>query len=147
MDKSFSEIIKVGEILEECLTNGSIISLESLQTTNKASQSGGTAEHKKKKEMGTAMATQPSESILSYQTPPDPPTPTPYPTSPYPLQPPMPYRGYYTKRLLHIKCTHNSKALPILYTMPNPLKFKHPNLLVKQTTNSNPNLKRYNAHI
>lgn len=45
MDKSFSKIIKVREMWEEYLMNGSIISLEFLKT----SQSGGTLENKKKK--------------------------------------------------------------------------------------------------
>lgn len=42
LDKRFAEIIKVEKILEEYLRNRSITGLESLEATNKSSQSGGT---------------------------------------------------------------------------------------------------------
>lgn len=113
IDKTFIEIIKVGEILEECLKNGRIIRLESLQATNKTSHSGGTSKNKKKKEIGTVMATQLFEGGLSYQTPtlypsPYPKSQVPYLISSYPIKHQGHINPYYTKYLLHIKYTHNS---------------------------------------
>lgn len=55
MDKIFVEIIKVGEILDECLKNGSIINLEALQDTNKTLWSGKISKNKKKKKVVTVM--------------------------------------------------------------------------------------------
>lgn len=86
MDRSFPEIIKIGEIFEECLNKGSIISMDSLQTTNKVVQSGGTTKNNKKIKIGEVMIVQHSESILSYQTLVSPPscypqTPKSYPVS------------------------------------------------------------------
>lgn len=51
----FSEIIKVGKMLEEGMKNGSIIILEALQGTNKAFQSGRIYDNKKKKDVGSNM--------------------------------------------------------------------------------------------
>ncbi|XP_069145964.1 uncharacterized protein [Solanum lycopersicum] len=47
-EKSFAEIIKLGERIEEGIKNGTIINLEALQATNKALQSGGMIESRKK---------------------------------------------------------------------------------------------------
>ena len=44
-EKSFAEIIKLGERIEEGIKNGTIINLEALQATNKALQSGGMTEN------------------------------------------------------------------------------------------------------
>lgn len=59
-DKSFSEIIRIREMFEDCLKNSS---LDSQQTTQKNAQSGGALENKK-----VVMAAQPSENVSSYQT-------------------------------------------------------------------------------
>ncbi|XP_069148037.1 uncharacterized protein [Solanum lycopersicum] len=47
-EKSFDEIIKLGKRIEEGIKNGTIINLEALQATNKALQSGGMIESRKK---------------------------------------------------------------------------------------------------
>lgn len=80
MDRSFLEVVNIGKMFEECLKNGSITILDSLQTTNKVSQYGQTTENKKNKEIGAVMAAQPSKSVLSYQT-------HTLPLSPYPQTP------------------------------------------------------------
>ena len=41
--QKFSDIIKLGERIEESIKNGMITNLEALQATNKTLQSGGTS--------------------------------------------------------------------------------------------------------
>ncbi|XP_070051963.1 uncharacterized protein [Nicotiana tomentosiformis] len=63
----FSDIIKLGERIEEGIKSGMITNFEALQATNKALQSGGIS---KKKEVGTVMVAQGPKSPLTYQIPP-----------------------------------------------------------------------------
>ncbi|KAK4723775.1 hypothetical protein R3W88_026554 [Solanum pinnatisectum] len=86
-EKSFAEIIRLGERIEEGIKNGTIINLEALQATNKALQSGGMSENRKK--TGTVMMAQGTRTPYKYQasTPP----PSPYPQTPYPSAPPPTY--------------------------------------------------------
>ncbi|XP_070055819.1 uncharacterized protein [Nicotiana tomentosiformis] len=63
----FSDIIKLGERIEEGNKSGMVTNLEALQATNKALQSGGIS---KKKEVGAVMVAQGLKSPLTYQTPP-----------------------------------------------------------------------------
>ncbi|XP_049385795.1 uncharacterized protein LOC125849877 [Solanum stenotomum] len=84
--KSFAEIIKLGERIEEGIRSGTIINLEALQASNKALQSGGMAENQKK--TGSVMMAQGTRTPYKYQstTPPL----SPYPQTPYhSAQPPI----------------------------------------------------------
>ncbi|KAK4733566.1 hypothetical protein R3W88_007827 [Solanum pinnatisectum] len=91
-EKSFAEIIKLGKRIEEGIRNWTIINLEALQATNKALQSGGMSESRKK--TGTVMMAQGTRTPYKYQTTTPPPSPyhqTPYPSAPPPISPhPMP---------------------------------------------------------
>ncbi|XP_049347507.1 uncharacterized protein LOC125812061 [Solanum verrucosum] len=91
-EKSFAEIIKLGERIEEGIKNGTVINLEALQATNKALQSGGMAENRKK--TGSVMMDQGTRTPYKYQSTTPPPSPypqTPYPSAPPPISPnPMP---------------------------------------------------------
>ncbi|XP_070029896.1 uncharacterized protein [Nicotiana sylvestris] len=62
----FSDIIKLGERIEEGIKSGMVTNFEALQATNKALQSGGIS---KKKEVRAVMVTQGPKSSLTYQTP------------------------------------------------------------------------------
>ncbi|KAK4736933.1 hypothetical protein R3W88_000630 [Solanum pinnatisectum] len=87
-EKSFTEIIKLGERIEEGIRNGTIINLEALQATNKALQSSGMSENRKK--TGTVMMAQGTRTPYKYQTTTPPPSPyhqTPYPSAPPPISP------------------------------------------------------------
>ncbi|KAK4736956.1 hypothetical protein R3W88_000653 [Solanum pinnatisectum] len=86
-EKSFAEIIRLGERIEEGIRNGTIINLEALQATNKALQSGGISENRKK--TVHHMMAQGTRTPYKYQatTPP----PSPYPQTPYPSAPPPTY--------------------------------------------------------
>ncbi|XP_070036026.1 uncharacterized protein [Nicotiana tomentosiformis] len=83
----FSDIIKLGEIIEEGIKSGMVANFEALQATNKALQSGGIS---KKKEVGTVMVAQGTKSPLTYQTPP----PTNQPSPPRYQQPAIAYHTY-----------------------------------------------------
>ncbi|XP_070047263.1 uncharacterized protein [Nicotiana tomentosiformis] len=89
-NQKFSDIIKLGERIEEGIKSGMVINFEALHATNKALQSGGIS---KKKEVGAVMVAQGPRSPLTYQTPP----PT-YQLSPprYP-QPATAYHTYNTQ--------------------------------------------------
>ncbi|XP_049406209.1 uncharacterized protein LOC125869828 [Solanum stenotomum] len=91
-EKSFAEIIKLGERIEEGIKSGTIINLEALQATNKALQSGGMAENRKK--TGSVMMAQGTRTPYKYRTTTPPPSPypqTPYHSAPPPISPnPMP---------------------------------------------------------
>ncbi|XP_070036286.1 uncharacterized protein [Nicotiana tomentosiformis] len=63
----FSDIIKLGERIEEGIKSGMVTNFEALQATNKALQSGGIS---KKKEVVAVMVAQGLKSPLTYQTPP-----------------------------------------------------------------------------
>ncbi|XP_070035462.1 uncharacterized protein [Nicotiana tomentosiformis] len=63
----FSDIIKLGERIEEGIKSGMVTNFEALQATNKALQSGGIS---KKKEVGAVMVAQGPKSPLTYQIPP-----------------------------------------------------------------------------
>nr|XP_033510968.1 uncharacterized protein LOC117275758 [Nicotiana tomentosiformis] len=62
----FSDIIKLGERIEEGIKSGMVMNFEALHATNKALQSGGIS---KKKEVGDVMVAQGPKSPLTYQTP------------------------------------------------------------------------------
>ncbi|XP_070026248.1 uncharacterized protein [Nicotiana sylvestris] len=94
----FSDIIKLGERIEEGIKNGMVMNLEALQATNKALQSGGSS---KKRDVGAVMVAQRTKSPIKYQTYPMPPltyqpapnyqVPSPsYQTSPPTYQSPPP---------------------------------------------------------
>ncbi|XP_070056543.1 uncharacterized protein [Nicotiana tomentosiformis] len=61
----FSDIIKLGERIEEWTNSRMVTNFEALQATNKALQSGGIS---KKKEVGAVMVAQGPKSPLTYQT-------------------------------------------------------------------------------
>ncbi|KAK4737223.1 hypothetical protein R3W88_000920 [Solanum pinnatisectum] len=86
-EKSFAETIRLGERIEEGIRNGTIINLEALQATNKALQSSGISENRKK--TGIVMMAQGTRTPYKYQatTPP----PSSYPQTPYPSAPPPTY--------------------------------------------------------
>jgi len=86
----FSDIIKLGERIEEGIKRGMMTNFEVLQATNKALQSVGIS---KKKEVGVVIAAQGLKSPLTYQTPP--PTYQPSPTR-Y-QQPAATYHTYNTQ--------------------------------------------------
>lgn len=85
-EKTFAEIIKLGERIEEGIKDRTIISLGALQATNKALQSGGMIENREKKKAGSVMMAQVIKTPIRYQmsTPP----PPQYPASPYPIHSP-----------------------------------------------------------
>ncbi|XP_070004351.1 uncharacterized protein [Nicotiana sylvestris] len=62
--KKFSDIIKLGERIEEGIKNGMVTNLEALQATNKALQSGGSS---KKKDVNSVMVAQRNNSPMKYQ--------------------------------------------------------------------------------
>ncbi|XP_070001896.1 uncharacterized protein [Nicotiana sylvestris] len=61
--QKFSDIIKLGERIEEGIKNGMVTNLEALQATNKALQSGGTS---KKKDVNSVMVAQRNNSPMKY---------------------------------------------------------------------------------
>ncbi|XP_070014307.1 uncharacterized protein [Nicotiana sylvestris] len=76
----FSDIIKLGERIEECIKSGMVTNFEALQATNKTLQSGGVS---KKRDVG-AMMIQPSEDAevnmsvpFEFEAAPSTKTPTP----------------------------------------------------------------------
>ncbi|XP_010314424.2 uncharacterized protein [Solanum lycopersicum] len=91
--KSFAEIIKLGERIEEGIKNGTIINLEALQATKKALQSGGMNESRKK--TGSVMMAHGTRTPLRHKTINPPPSPYPqHPSAPPPLSP-QPVPIYY----------------------------------------------------
>ncbi|XP_070029997.1 uncharacterized protein [Nicotiana sylvestris] len=79
--QNFSDIIKLGERIEEGIKNGMVTNLEALQATNKALQSGGTS---KKKDVNSVMAAQRNNSPMKYQT---------HPSAPLTYQPTLNYQA------------------------------------------------------
>ncbi|XP_070004282.1 uncharacterized protein [Nicotiana sylvestris] len=63
----FSDIIKLGERIEEGIKRGMITNFKELQATNKVLQSGDMS---KKRDVGAVMVAQGPKSPLTYQTPP-----------------------------------------------------------------------------
>ncbi|XP_075108899.1 uncharacterized protein LOC142180732 [Nicotiana tabacum] len=63
--QKFSDIIKLGERIEEGIKNGMVTNHEALQATNKALQSGRSS---KKKDVNSVMAAQRNNSPMKYQT-------------------------------------------------------------------------------
>ncbi|XP_070036551.1 uncharacterized protein [Nicotiana tomentosiformis] len=86
----FSDIIKLGERIEEGINSGMVTNFKALQDTNKAFQSGGIS---KKKEVGTVMVAQGPKSSLTYKTPP----PAYQPSPPRYQQPVASYHTYNTQ--------------------------------------------------
>ncbi|XP_070046885.1 uncharacterized protein [Nicotiana tomentosiformis] len=80
----FSDIIKMGERIEEGSKSGMVTNIEAMQDTNKALQSKGISN---KKEVSAAMVAQGPKSPLTYQTPPSAYQPSPskyhYPATTY----------------------------------------------------------------
>lgn len=62
--QKFSDIIKLGERIEEGIKNGMVMNFEALKATNKALQSGGTS---KKRDVGSIMVAQRAKSPIKYQ--------------------------------------------------------------------------------
>ncbi|XP_070024982.1 uncharacterized protein [Nicotiana sylvestris] len=79
--QKFSDIIKLGERIEEGIKNGMVTNLEALQATNKALQSDGSS---KKKDVNSVMAAQRNNSPMKYQT---------YPSAPLTYQPSLTYQA------------------------------------------------------
>nr|XP_016438619.1 PREDICTED: uncharacterized protein LOC107764543 [Nicotiana tabacum] len=79
--QKFSDIIKLGERIEEGIKNGMVTNLEALQATNKALQSGVTT---KKWDVNSLMAAQRTKSPMKYQT---------YPSTPLTYQPSQNYKA------------------------------------------------------
>ncbi|XP_070026118.1 uncharacterized protein [Nicotiana sylvestris] len=77
----FSDIIKLGERIEEGIKSIMVTNFEALQATNKALQSGGVS---KKKDVAAVMGAQRTKSPLKYQT---------YPTPPLTYQPTPNYQA------------------------------------------------------
>ena len=83
----FSDIIKLGERIEEGIKSGMVTNFEALQATNKALQSSGVS---KKRDVGAIMVAQRTKSPIKYQTYPMPPLiyqPTPNYQAPLPILP------------------------------------------------------------
>ncbi|XP_070015019.1 uncharacterized protein [Nicotiana sylvestris] len=78
--QKFSDIIKLGERIEEGIKNGMVTNLEALQATNKALQSGGSS---KKKDVNSVMVAQRNNSPMKYQT---------YPSASLTYQPTLNYQ-------------------------------------------------------
>ncbi|XP_070036743.1 uncharacterized protein [Nicotiana tomentosiformis] len=95
----FSDIIKLGERIEEGIKSGMVTNFEALQATNKALQSGGIS---KKKEVVAVMVAQGPKSPHTYQTP----SPTYQPSPPRYQQPATTYHTYNT----HPACYHSPPA-------------------------------------
>ncbi|XP_070045994.1 uncharacterized protein [Nicotiana tomentosiformis] len=95
----FSDIIKLGERIEDGIKGGMVTNFKALQATNKALQLGGIS---KKKEAGAMMVTQGRKSPLTYQTPP----PIYQPSPPRYPQPATTYHTYNT----HPACYHSPPA-------------------------------------
>ena len=66
----FSDIIKLGERIEEGIKSGMVTNFEALQATNKALQSGDTS---KKRDVGAVIVAQRDKSPIKYQAYPIPP--------------------------------------------------------------------------
>ncbi|XP_070019764.1 uncharacterized protein [Nicotiana sylvestris] len=99
-----SNIIKLGERIEEGIKSRMVTNLEALQGTNKALQLGGIS---KKREVGTVMVAQGPISPLTYQTPPptyQTPPPT-YQTHPSTYQPSSPRSFSWDDGML---CDHST---------------------------------------
>ncbi|XP_070007391.1 uncharacterized protein [Nicotiana sylvestris] len=79
--QKFSNIIKLGDRMEEGIKNLMVTNLEALQATNKALQSGGTS---KKKDVISVMVAQTNNSPMKYQT---------YPSAPLTYQPTLNYQA------------------------------------------------------
>ncbi|XP_070020005.1 uncharacterized protein [Nicotiana sylvestris] len=79
--EKFSDIIKLGERIEEGIKNGMVTNLEALQATNKALQSGGSS---KKKDVNSVMVAQRNNSPMKYQT---------YPSASLTYQPTLSYQA------------------------------------------------------
>ncbi|XP_070042731.1 uncharacterized protein [Nicotiana tomentosiformis] len=86
----FSDIIKLGERIEEGIKSGMLTNFEALQATIKALQSGGIS---KKNEVGAVMVAQGTKSPLTYQTT----SPTYHPSPPRYPQPATTYHTYNTQ--------------------------------------------------
>ncbi|XP_070014821.1 uncharacterized protein [Nicotiana sylvestris] len=86
----FSDIIKLGERIEEEIKSRMVTNFETLQATNKALQSGGIS---KKKEVGAVMVARGPKSPFTYQTPP----PTYQPSPPRYQQLATTYHTYNTQ--------------------------------------------------
>lgn len=92
----FSDIIKLGERIEEGIKSGMVTNFEALQATNKALQLAGIS---KKKDVGAVMVAEGPKSPLTYQTPLptyQTPPPTYQPSSPRYSQPATAYHTYYS---------------------------------------------------
>ncbi|XP_070017523.1 uncharacterized protein [Nicotiana sylvestris] len=123
----FSNIIKLGEMIEEGIKSGMVTKFEALQATNKALQLGGIL---KKRDVGAVMVAQGLKTPLTYQTPlptyeTPPPTyqtpPTTYQASPPTYQPSSP--RYFQPPTVHN--TYNSQpshfqSPPICQNYPRP---------------------------
>ncbi|XP_070001936.1 uncharacterized protein [Nicotiana sylvestris] len=79
--QKFSDIIKLGERIEEGIKSGMVTNLEALQATNKDLQSGGSS---KRKDVNSVMAAQRNNSPMKYQT---------YPSAPLTYQPTLNYQA------------------------------------------------------
>uniref|UniRef100_A0A1S4CGL8 Retrotransposon gag domain-containing protein n=1 Tax=Nicotiana tabacum TaxID=4097 RepID=A0A1S4CGL8_TOBAC len=79
--QKFSDVIKLGERIEEGIKNGMVTNLDALQATNKALQSGGSS---KKKDVNSMMAAQRNNSPMKYQT---------YSSAPLTYQPTLNYQA------------------------------------------------------
>ncbi|XP_070050040.1 uncharacterized protein [Nicotiana tomentosiformis] len=105
----FSDIIKLGERIEEGIKSGMMTNFEALQATNKALQLGGIS---KKKEVGAVMVAQGPKSPLTYQTPP----PTYHPSPPRYQQPATTYHAYNIQPVYY----HSSPPACQNYQKPRP---------------------------
>ncbi|XP_070010274.1 uncharacterized protein [Nicotiana sylvestris] len=110
----FSDIIKLGERIEEGIKSRMVIDFEALQAMNKALQSSGIS---KKKEVGAVMVAQGPKSPLIYQTPP----PTYQPPPPKYSQPATTYHTYNTQLAYY----HSPPTSPN-YQKPRPIFDRKP---------------------
>ena len=124
-EKSFAEIIKLGERIEEGIKNGTIINLEALQATNKSLQSGGMTENRKK----TGFVMMAHGTKVPFEAPGNEPTSITYPHTPYPKHPsapppisPQPMPIYYQTLPLNIRMPH---ILSIMFNQ-HTSKLHHP---------------------
>ncbi|XP_070046147.1 uncharacterized protein [Nicotiana tomentosiformis] len=102
----FSDIIKLGERIEEGIKSGMVTKFEALQDTKKALQSGGIS---KSKEVGAVMVAQGPKSPVTYQTPP----PTYQPSPPRYQQLAATYHTYNTQPIYyHSPPTRQNYQIP-----------------------------------
>ncbi|XP_060181241.1 uncharacterized protein LOC132610855 [Lycium barbarum] len=146
MGQKFTEVVRMGEALEEGIKSGKIQDLTALQAVNKAIQSGSINGLKKKKEdVATVMNVQghkPSQAITYFNHPQQPFYPYHYvepyqaPLSPYPVY--NAQANHYQPRGPHPQNPrpYQSVQAPTYQNRPHTTPKAHPNPDIKNTRNN-----------